>query len=224
MATYIESYLHLLRDLPNDIHRTYALIGVLDQKVSRLKRKLHRSCEEFYKMAAENKKPPTEFAQKLRKIRKDQREIHSLNEDKIELTNQAQYYVNSFMKRLDMDLKKFENELGAQQIAAATEEAEASRQTGRNARRRADDAHGRREKRQKTEGDTDDAYKSSASNTKQKKGTDDKVYCLCRRGFYGNMVGCDGEDCPIEWFHFECVGLEEQPKGEWYCPQCRQGR
>ena len=23
----------------------------------------------------------------------------------------------------------------------------------------------------------------------------------------GNMVGCDNEDCKIEWFHYECVGL-----------------
>lgn len=21
------------------------------------------------------------------------------------------------------------------------------------------------------------------------------------------MIGCENEDCPIEWFHFECVGL-----------------
>ncbi|KAG9340041.1 hypothetical protein JZ751_022152 [Albula glossodonta] len=26
--------------------------------------------------------------------------------------------------------------------------------------------------------------------------------------------------CPIEWFHYGCVGLTEAPKGKWYCPQC----
>ena len=26
--------------------------------------------------------------------------------------------------------------------------------------------------------------------------------------------------CPIEWFHYGCVGLTEAPKGKWFCPQC----
>ena len=21
------------------------------------------------------------------------------------------------------------------------------------------------------------------------------------------MIGCDATDCPVEWFHFECVGI-----------------
>ena len=24
------------------------------------------------------------------------------------------------------------------------------------------------------------------------------------------MVGCDNEECPIEWFHFDCVGVTEE--------------
>eukprot|EP00127_Corallochytrium_limacisporum_P004297 Clim_evm242s157 gene=Clim_evmTU242s157 len=46
-------------------------------------------------------------------------------------------------------------------------------------------------------------------------------YCLCNQVSYGDMVGCDNPDCPIEWFHYGCVGLTEAPKGKWYCPQCR---
>lgn len=30
--------------------------------------------------------------------------------------------------------------------------------------------------------------------------------------------------CPIEWFHFACVGLTTKPKGKWYCPKCTQDR
>ena len=35
--------------------------------------------------------------------------------------------------------------------------------------------------------------------------------------------------CPIEWFHYGCVGLSQAPKGKWFCPQCtaamkRRGR
>ena len=60
------------------------------------------------------------------------------------------------------------------------------------------------------------------------------------------MIGCDGEDCEIEWashsfaytvlllketqFHMRCVGLTEAPKNsnKWYCDTCKskmvQGR
>jgi inhibitor of growth protein 4 len=46
------------------------------------------------------------------------------------------------------------------------------------------------------------------------------LYCLCNRVSYGNMVACDNPECLIEWFHYQCVGLTEQPKGKWYCPAC----
>lgn len=47
-------------------------------------------------------------------------------------------------------------------------------------------------------------------------------YCVCNHVSYGEMVGCDNDKCPIEWFHYGCVGLVEAPKGKWYCPQCTQ--
>ncbi|KAI9321674.1 the Ing1 Phd finger in complex with A histone H3k4me3 peptide, partial [Dichotomocladium elegans] len=47
------------------------------------------------------------------------------------------------------------------------------------------------------------------------------LYCYCRQVSFGEMVGCDGEHCPYEWFHMECVGLDAPPKGAWYCDHCR---
>ncbi|XP_001943164.2 inhibitor of growth protein 5-like [Acyrthosiphon pisum] len=46
------------------------------------------------------------------------------------------------------------------------------------------------------------------------------TYCLCNQVSYGEMIGCDNPDCPIEWFHFECVQLITKPKGKWFCPKC----
>ncbi|XP_033647402.1 inhibitor of growth protein 3-like isoform X2 [Asterias rubens] len=45
-------------------------------------------------------------------------------------------------------------------------------------------------------------------------------YCLCNQVSYGEMVGCDNNNCPIEWFHYGCVGITNPPKGKWFCPQC----
>uniref|UniRef100_A0A0K2VH69 Inhibitor of growth protein n=2 Tax=Lepeophtheirus salmonis TaxID=72036 RepID=A0A0K2VH69_LEPSM len=46
------------------------------------------------------------------------------------------------------------------------------------------------------------------------------TYCTCHQVSYGEMIGCDNVDCPIEWFHFGCMGLNTKPKGRWYCPLC----
>jgi len=54
-------------------------------------------------------------------------------------------------------------------------------------------------------------------------------YCICNQVSYGDMVACDNEDCPYEWFHYPCVGVTAPPKGKWYCQPClasmrRRGR
>lgn len=55
----------------------------------------------------------------------------------------------------------------------------------------------------------------------EEEGQDDRKYCTCRSVSYGNMVGCDNEECPYEWFHWSCVGLKSEPPGKWFCPECR---
>lgn len=51
---------------------------------------------------------------------------------------------------------------------------------------------------------------------------DEPTYCYCQKPSHGAMVGCNNEECPIEWFHFACVGLTEEPQGDWYCKECRE--
>lgn len=45
---------------------------------------------------------------------------------------------------------------------------------------------------------------------------DEPTYCYCNGVSYGEMVACDADECPREWFHLECVGLKVAPtsKGE----------
>lgn len=51
---------------------------------------------------------------------------------------------------------------------------------------------------------------------------DNRKYCTCRSVSSGNMVACDNEQCPYEWFHWNCVGMTKEPAGLWYCEECRQ--
>ena len=39
-------------------------------------------------------------------------------------------------------------------------------------------------------------------------------------GFDVKMDACESLDCAIEWFHFQCVGLERDPPDPWYCADC----
>lgn len=78
---------------------------------------------------------------------------------------------------------------------------------------------------------TIDAHGSAHGKKKKKKAValdepgismdpNEPVYCFCRRISFGDMVGCENPDCTIEWFHFSCVGLTEEPK-VWYCDDCK---
>ena len=40
------------------------------------------------------------------------------------------------------------------------------------------------------------------------------------------MIGCDNDDCPIQWYHGRCVNIHQAlPEGTaWYCALCTTGR
>lgn len=48
------------------------------------------------------------------------------------------------------------------------------------------------------------------------------TYCTCSQVAFGEMIACDADDCPVEWFHCACVGIapSNRPKNDWYCPLC----
>jgi len=75
-------------------------------------------------------------------------------------------------------------------------------------------AHTRREKGHQPDHDDMDVDEDEAG--------DDKKYCTCQNVSFGDMVACDNEDCPFEWFHWSCVGLKSEPNGTWYCPVCAE--
>jgi hypothetical protein len=40
---------------------------------------------------------------------------------------------------------------------------------------------------------------------------DEPKYCYCGQGSFGEMIACDNDDCPMEWFHLGCTGLRAVP-------------
>lgn len=51
--------------------------------------------------------------------------------------------------------------------------------------------------------------------------TEEQRYCFCNDISYGDMIACDGANCPREWFHYGCVNLVVAPKGSWFCRDCK---
>ncbi|KAH8835177.1 hypothetical protein DL96DRAFT_1702181 [Flagelloscypha sp. PMI_526] len=50
---------------------------------------------------------------------------------------------------------------------------------------------------------------------------DNTPYCTCHRPSFGEMVGCDNDDCKYQWFHVGCVGVDPDKMPEkWYCSEC----
>ena len=49
-----------------------------------------------------------------------------------------------------------------------------------------------------------------------------RLWCYCQEPSFGDMVLCDNEECPIKWFHFDCLRIRCPPKNRWYCPSCRR--
>jgi hypothetical protein len=75
------------------------------------------------------------------------------------------------------------------------------------------------------EPDEDEDVEAKDSNNGKRRRTEGEAggYCFCNEPDSGRMVACDNEECEKQWFHFECVGLEEAPaKNEtWFCDECK---
>ena len=42
-------------------------------------------------------------------------------------------------------------------------------------------------------------------------------------GFILTVLVLNNENCKWKWFHFDCVGINREPKSNlWYCPDCRK--
>ncbi|KAF2677345.1 hypothetical protein K458DRAFT_319893 [Lentithecium fluviatile CBS 122367] len=73
-----------------------------------------------------------------------------------------------------------------------------------------------------SEAGTEDEEMSGMGGEGEEDESDDTKYCTCQRVSFGDMVACDNDDCKYQWFHWECVGIKEEPVGDWLCPDCRK--
>lgn len=54
---------------------------------------------------------------------------------------------------------------------------------------------------------------------------DDRLYCICNRPSFGEMIACDDSECEYEWFHLQCLDMNgAPPPGDFVCRWCKTKR
>lgn len=105
-----------------------------------------------------------------------------------------------------------QNVAGSESSEENEEEDGIGESTTTRTRKRVDGSHDRRNgKRRKTH------------SSEEVKEEEENRYCYCGGTSSGQMIGCDGPDCEMEWFHVACTDITALPAKEeaWYCEACK---
>ena len=67
----------------------------------------------------------------------------------------------------------------------------------------------------------DESSEHDASVSESEIDEETRQCCVHGGPMTNEMGGCDGENCAVQWWHYEHAGMttETIPGGEWYCSQ-----
>lgn len=239
---YLEHYLDSIENLPFELQRNFTLMRELDQRTQDLSKEINTMSEEY--MANVRDMDAAKRTLHLKKIENAFVKSREYGDDKVQLAMQTYEMVDKHIRKLDADLARFEADLKEQHAKEAGYsdfESESptpkrkSKSGGRSSkgggRKKQQDFYEPARKKKKVESDGPKSLAVAVSLLAPEVQVldmpvdpNEPTYCLCHQVSYGEMIGCDNMECPIEWFHFPCVGLTSKPKGKWYCPKCAQER
>ncbi|XP_015574058.2 PHD finger protein ING1 [Ricinus communis] len=233
--SFLDEFQANLESLPNILQKKYALLRDLDKSLQEIQRQNEQRCEREIEdikrgVKAGNITPDTSLIRFSDDALDEQKHSIRIADEKVTLAVQAYDLVDAHIQQLDQYLKKFDEELrrerereSATATALPSSSLDGSAKTGRS-------GEGGRGGRKKTRLATASAVTEAATAATSANPTgmeldcpvdpNEPTYCFCQQVSYGEMVACDNPNCTIEWFHFGCVGLKEQPKGKWYCSDC----
>nr|GMD75911.1 PHD finger protein ING1 [Ipomoea batatas] len=235
--SYIHIILHCypfsdLEVLPNILQKKYGLMRDLDKSLQEVQRQNDQRCQlEVEDMKQRIKSGNIASDSSLIKFSDDaldeQKHAIRIADEKVALAIQAYDLVDTHIQQLDQYLKKFDEELrrvAERENAAATGSPTSNVDNNVKSGRSGDSSKGGRKKTRLAAATP--AANPTGMDLDLPVDPNEPTYCFCNQVSYGEMVACDNPNCKIEWFHYGCVGLKEQPKGKWYCPDCagKRGR
>ncbi|KAK3105047.1 hypothetical protein FSP39_016044 [Pinctada imbricata] len=238
-AMYLEHYLDSLETLPTELQRNFNLMRDLDQRTQDLLKQIDGMAEEY--LSSVRSLSPEKRTQKLDSIQTMFSKSKEFGDDKVQLAMQTYEMVDKHIRKLDADLARFEADLKEKSSAIHQKSDSDSGKKNKDKdkkKRKKEDFDDEIPKKKKKKGQQSPIPEvvptipiiSTLSITHPSDVLDmpvdpnEPTYCLCHQVSYGEMIGCDNPDCPIEWFHFACVGLKMKPKGKWFCPRCTEER
>lgn len=242
--SYLEHFLESLDTLPSDLVRNLTLMKDLDEKTQELVREINGQSENYMETA--HQLTSEEKGGKFREIRNMFGKARELSDDKVQLSMQTYEMIDKHIRRLDSELVKLEVELKEKILSSSGpvsgKVGDEVKKKGRNCQRQqqklttpksAPKENEALRKKQKLDPETVHQVPGTYLLASITQATDvydmpvdpnEPTYCVCHQVSFGEMIGCDNPDCPIEWFHFTCVGLTTKPKGKWYCSRCSAER
>lgn len=229
-------------ELPDELKRHFRGLRELDARVNSLQKKLDEDMVLQLKNAAAapvsngKAKRQKSNAQKgvqdqdigdpdlAQRIQENMNQIMMISEEKVKRAQQVYDLVDQHIRKLDKDLKNFGAEVSKERdrldIPVPV----------REQKNTVDQSSGRKRKempRSDAEAPVEVDPNMSAEQLYQEAlavtDPNEPKYCYCNRISFGEMIACENDDCPIEWFHFGCVGLtpENRPVGQWFCDECK---
>jgi len=205
----------------------------LDTRTQDVVKKINDAADDYMKKV--NDMDATEKVERFHSIHTLFGKAKDFSDDKVQLAMQTYEMVDKHIRRLDSELVKLEAEMKDKQMSGSSGHGE---EPGKKKGNRARDRKGANQRAVIEDSDvrkTCDLAPHLLELLPPPGATGNEVldmpvdpneptYCICHQVSYGEMIGCDNPDCPIEWFHFACVGLTTKPKGKWFCPKCTSDR
>jgi len=245
-AVYLEHYLDSLESLPIELQRNFSLMRDLDNRAQSIMKEIDGLAEDYLKVISQSSTEKRK--DQMEKVQKHFNKAKEYGDDKVQLAIQTYELVDKHIRRLDSDLARFESEIkekstlavnsGDEETAAknrskkSVEKVEKKKKGNKSNHNTTNDlsvkeeVQGRKKSTKKSIATTSSSPENLGHSDVLDMPVDpnEPTYCLCHQVSYGEMIGCDNPDCPIEWFHFACVGLTIKPKGKWFCPKCSADR
>lgn len=213
--SYLETYVNSVSYMPEDVLRYLDHVRKMDDRLNEAMDHWNKHREEFLRVSQSPDKDA--HADKLKRLKDmlqlEETLIRQFSAEKIASAKQAELLVKSNHARLEDAITKLNTEL---RVSEARMHDSGFYDAGDRGRRR----------RPEPAVYDDMNYLGMEEEISGAQGSEQEIFCKCQRPSEGNMVGCDNQkvsatQCAIKWFHFACVGLTEEPDGDWFCsPEC----
>jgi len=225
---YLEHYLDSLETLPGELRRNFTKMTDKDVMNKDIMVQIDGASDDYLRKVRDLS--PTKRKAEMEKIQHMFKKAKELSDEKVNIAVATYEMIDKHIRKLDSDLAKFESEMkdkGRLSQTESEEEEVVNKKKMKDKKKKGvkEEDNKKKKKAKKVENLTTPLISYVGSGVPQEVldmpvDPNEPTYCTCQQVSYGEMIGCDNQDCPIEWFHFGCMDLSHKPKGKWYCPKC----